>query len=135
MEKSLKLNENSKKRNAKPPYKKPNIKERDIKLKKLKDLIKDGSITLNAYISKISSIYSFKPKRKYVEELEDTDQSDNTTNDEYTSDDDEYENETEDKSNTANLLNTVPSISNQDILTVADIEINYDENNGTMRYF
>ena len=66
MEKSLKLNENSKKRNAKPPYKKPHIKERDIKLKKLKDLIKDGSITLNAYISKISSIYSLSQKENML---------------------------------------------------------------------
>jgi hypothetical protein len=42
----------------------------------LKDLLNDGSITLKVYIDRIVDLYRFEPKKKYIEELEDTDDSD-----------------------------------------------------------
>jgi hypothetical protein len=44
--------------------------------KQLKDLLNDGSINLKVYIDRIVDLYRFEPKKKYTEELEDTDDSD-----------------------------------------------------------
>ena len=67
---------NAKKSTAKPPYKRPDQQKRDANFKQLKYLLNDGSITLKAYIDRIVDLYRFEPKKKYVEELEDTDDSD-----------------------------------------------------------
>ncbi len=64
---------------TKPPYKRPEDRES----KQLKDLLKDGTISLEVYINKILDIHKFEPKKKYVEELGDTDESD--------ADEEEYE--------------------------------------------
>jgi hypothetical protein len=47
-----------KKSTAKPPYKRP--EDRDTKFKQLKDLLKDGTISLEVYINKILDIHKFK---------------------------------------------------------------------------
>jgi hypothetical protein len=57
------------------------IKNRKIEIeiqnfKQLKDLLKDGTISLEVNIDKILDIHKFEPKKKYVELLLDTDVSD-----------------------------------------------------------
>ena len=49
--------------------------------KQLKDLLNDGSINLKVYIDRIVDLYRFEPKKKYIEELEDTDDSDSEIED------------------------------------------------------
>lgn len=66
---------NAKKSTAKAPYKKPEDRERDVKLKQLRDFLNEGTITLEVYITKILNIHKFEPKKKYIEELEETDES------------------------------------------------------------
>ena len=80
------------------PYKKPEDRDRDTKFKQLKDLLKDVTISLEVYINKISDLHKFEPKKKYVEELVDIDESDGTSVDEDT-DDEESEEEEEYESN------------------------------------
>jgi hypothetical protein len=75
---------NAKKSTAKLSYKRP--EDRDTKFKQLKDLLKVGTISLEVYINKILDIHKFEPKKKYVEELVDTDESDSTSVDEDTDD-------------------------------------------------
>ena len=82
---------NAQKSTAKPPYKKPENRDRDTKFKQLKDLLKDGTISLEIYINKILDIHKFEPKKKYVEELVDTDESDATSVDEDTDDEESEE--------------------------------------------
>ncbi len=43
---------------------------------KFNDLLNDGSITLKVYIDRIVDLYRFEPKKKNIEELENTDDSD-----------------------------------------------------------
>jgi len=86
---------NAKKSTAKPPYKRPEDRDRDTKFKQLKDLLKDGTISLEVYINKILDVHKFEPKKKYVEELVDTDESDATSVDEDTDDEESEEEEYE----------------------------------------
>jgi hypothetical protein len=72
---------NAKKMTAKPPYKRPDQQKRDANFKQLKDLLNDGSINLKVYIDRIVDLYRFEPKKKYTEELEDTDDSDSEIED------------------------------------------------------
>jgi len=72
---------NAKKSTAKPPYKRPDQQKRDANFKQLKDLLNDGSINLKVYIDRIVDLYRFEPKKKYTEELEDTDDSDSEIED------------------------------------------------------
>ena len=71
--------------------KKPEDRDRDTKFKQLKDLLKDGTISLEIYINKILDIHKFEPKKKYVEELVDTDESDARSVDEDTNDEESEE--------------------------------------------
>ena len=59
---------------AKPPYKKPENQVRDAQLKQIKQLLNAGSITLEVYINSIIDLYKFEPRKKYVEDLVDTDE-------------------------------------------------------------
>ena len=56
--------------------KKTEIQKRDANFKQLKALLIDGSITLNVYLNRIIKLFEFVPRKKYVEELENTDDSD-----------------------------------------------------------
>jgi hypothetical protein len=106
-----------KKSTAKPPYKRP--EDRDTKFKQLKDLLKDGTISLEVYINKILDIHKFEPKKKYVEELVDTDESDATSVDEDT-DDEESEEEEEYESHHTDGEEDDEEIVTNEILSVAN---------------
>ena len=69
------------KRTATAPYQKPDIQILEAYLKQIKALLFDGSLALNVYIDRIVYLYlyNFKP-RKYVEELEDTVESNLNSN-------------------------------------------------------
>jgi len=108
---------NAKKSTAKPPYKRP--EDRDTKFKQLKDLLKDGTISLEVYINKILDIHKFEPKKKYVEELVDTDESDATSVDEDT-DDEESEEEEEYESHHTDGEEDDEEIVTNEILSVAN---------------
>ena len=75
---------NATKRYAKNPYATPETQVREAKFKQYKEFLKDGALTLRKYIDEIVNIYSIEPKRKYAEDLVDTDESDATENEEDT---------------------------------------------------
>ena len=79
---------NAKKSTARPPYKAPDQQKRDANFKQLKVLLIDGSISLKVYIDRIVDLYKFEPKKKYVEDLEDTDDSDATEDEDDESEED-----------------------------------------------
>jgi hypothetical protein len=54
----------------------------------MKQLLTDRLVTLQAYYTRVVNLYNFEPRKKYIQELVDTDKSDATT-DEYDTDDDE----------------------------------------------
>ena len=81
-------------------------------MKQLRDFLNEGIITLEVYITKILNIYKFEPKKKYIEELEDTGESDATSIAEDTDEEDD-EHHTEDEEDDA--------IKNDEILRVEEI--------------
>ncbi|CAF1154614.1 unnamed protein product [Brachionus calyciflorus] len=64
--------------------------KRNSNLKQLKDLLNDGSITLKVYLDRIIDIHKFEPKKKYVTELADTDESDDEEGEDGDESDEEY---------------------------------------------
>ncbi len=82
---------NAKKASAKQPYQDPETQKREANFKQLKELLSDGTIILTAYIDRIVHLYQFEPKKKYVEELEDTSDSDDTDDDNDHSDESDTE--------------------------------------------
>ena len=67
---------NAKKVNAKAPVQKDEDRARNIKFKTARNFYKEGKLSFKNYYESILSIHEFAPKKKYVEELEDTDDSD-----------------------------------------------------------
>ena len=61
---------------ARAPPQAPDIIRREAEFRKLRELYKAGKVTLKVYTDEILDIYRFEPKRKYIEELLDTDESD-----------------------------------------------------------
>ena len=76
---------------AKPPHKKPEIQIRDANLKQMKQLLNDGLVSISTYYSRVQDLYEFEPRRKYVEELVDTDDSDVTSDDNDDSDESDHD--------------------------------------------
>ena len=68
--------QNAKKENARAPAQKPQDVERETKFRQLRKWYRDGKITFVHYHEEILELHQFEPKKKYVEELEDTDESD-----------------------------------------------------------
>ena len=68
--------QNAKKENARAPAQKPQDVERETKFRQLRKWYRDGKITFAHYHEEILELHQFEPKKKYVEELEDTDESD-----------------------------------------------------------
>ena len=73
-------------------------------------------ITLEVHITKILNIYNFEPKKKYIEELEDTGESDATSIDKDTDEEDD-EHHTEDEEDDEEES----AIKNDEILRVEEI--------------
>jgi hypothetical protein len=78
---------NAKKSSAKAPYKKPDQQIRDANLKQMKQLLSEWLVTLQVYYTRIVDLYTFEPRKKNVEELVDTDESDVTFDEDDTDDD------------------------------------------------
>jgi hypothetical protein len=95
----LKQYKNAMKSTAKPPYKKSENQVRDAQFKQMKQLLNAGSITLEVYINSIVDLYKFEPRKKYVEKLFDTDESDATSDEDDDSDDDSDTNKSDIESN------------------------------------
>ena len=57
----------------------------------MKELLSDGTIVLKAYVDRCVNLYNFEPKKKYIEELEDTSESDATDDDDDNSDESDVE--------------------------------------------
>jgi hypothetical protein len=79
--------------NARAPQRNPDVANRETNFVQIRSLHKQSLITFQVYLSQILDLYSFKPKTKYVEDLLDTDVSDDSSfseeeSDEY--DDDQY---------------------------------------------
>ena len=70
--------ENAKKSNARAPQRNPDVANRETNFVQLRSLHRQSLITFQVYLSQILDLYSFKPKTKYVEDLLDTDVSDDT---------------------------------------------------------
>jgi hypothetical protein len=79
---------NAKKSTAKAQAQDPDIVRRDESFKLLRNLLRNGRLDLEAYKSEVLDLHKFEAKKKYYEELEDTDESDDTDNEEGDSDDD-----------------------------------------------
>ena len=71
--------------------KKTEIQKRDANFKQLKALLIDSSITLNVYLDRIVKLFEFLPRKKYVEELENTDDSDAESDEDDDSDEEDIE--------------------------------------------
>ena len=71
---------------AKPPHKKPEIQIRDANFQP-----NDGLVSISTYHSRVQDLYEFEPRRKYVEELVDTDDSDVTSDDNDDSDESDHD--------------------------------------------
>ena len=67
---------NAKKPNSRAPPQAPDIIRREAEFRKLRELYQAGKVTLKVYTDEIRDIHRFEPKRKYVEDLVDTDESD-----------------------------------------------------------
>ena len=81
----------------------------------MKQFLTEGSITLSVYLSRITDLYKFEPKRKYVEELLDTDESDAT------SDDDDSSSSSSTDSESDN--NEDIDLNNDEVVNNANVEV------------
>ena len=52
------------------------VTERDLKFREARRYHRRGDITLDVYYKNIRDLYKFEPRKKYVEELQDTAESD-----------------------------------------------------------
>ena len=67
---------NAKTPSARTPPQAPDIIKREAEFRKLRELYQANKVTLKVYTDEIRDIHRFEPKRTYVEELVDTDESD-----------------------------------------------------------
>jgi hypothetical protein len=56
-------------------------------------LLSEGRVTLQVYYTRVVDLYTFEPRKKYVEELVDTDESDVTSDEDDTDDDEAMDHE------------------------------------------
>ena len=83
---------NAQKETAQQPRSENSVKERNIKFRLTRKLHRKGKLSTEVYAQEILEIYKFVPKKKYVEDLADTEESDDTEIED-SSDDDENANE------------------------------------------
>jgi hypothetical protein len=67
---------NAKKATAKAPYQEPEIQRREANFKLVKSLLQTGGLELKVYLDQVVDLHTFQPKKKYTEDLDDTDISD-----------------------------------------------------------
>jgi hypothetical protein len=72
---------NVKKATAKASYEEPEIQRREPNFKLVKSLLQTGGFELKVYLDQVVELHTFQPKKKYVEDLDDTDISDETEDD------------------------------------------------------
>ena len=70
---------NAKKETARAPAQALDVATRDTNFCQARRFHREGIISLVDYFKQINNLYKFEPKKKYVEELEDTDESDATS--------------------------------------------------------
>jgi hypothetical protein len=70
---------NAKKESARAPAQAVDVATRDTKFRQARRFHREGIISLSDYFKQIVNLYRFEPKKKYVEELENTDESDATS--------------------------------------------------------
>ena len=85
---------NAQKETAQQPRSENSVKERNIKFRLTRKLHREGKLSTEVYAQEILEIYKFVPKKKYVEDLADTEESDDTEIED-SSDDDENDNESD----------------------------------------
>ncbi len=78
---------NAKKCTARAMSQEPDIIRREETFKTLRNLLRNRRLDLEAYKAEVLNLHKFEPKRKYLEELEDTDESDDPDDEEDHSDD------------------------------------------------
>ena len=71
--------ENAKKENAKAPAQKPEVALREANFRQSRRFHRDGKLSFSDYYATILDLHKFEPRKKYVEQLEDTDASDATS--------------------------------------------------------
>ena len=71
--------ENAKKENAKAPAQKPEVALREANFRQARRFHRDGKLSFSDYYATILDLHKFEPRKKYVEQLEDTDASDATS--------------------------------------------------------
>ena len=109
---------NAKKASAKAPPQRGDDAIRDANFRQARRFHRDGMISLADYYKQILDIFKFEPKNKYVEELEDTGESDATSisdiSDENNEDDecDEDEEQAFETSITECFLESIDNIGN-----------------------
>ena len=74
---------NAKKENAKAPAQKADVALREANFRQIRRLYRDGKVSYKDYFESILEIQKFEPKKKYIEDLEDTSESDTTSISEY----------------------------------------------------
>ena len=97
---------NSKKSTAKAPPQRGDDAIRDANFRQARRFHRDGMISFADYYKQILDIFKFEPKKKYVEELADTGESDVTSISDISDEDQDVEDEYEDT--------TVNEASNED---------------------
>ena len=71
--------ENAKKEDARAPPVKPDVAIREANFRQARHFFGDNKLSYNDYKLTIRDLFKFEPKKKYVEELEDTGESDATS--------------------------------------------------------
>jgi hypothetical protein len=89
--------ENGKKENARAPAQKPEDIVKEERFRQARRFLRDGKITHSVYKQEILEMHQFLPKKKYIEELEDTDESDPPSASEDSSENDEADEEADEE--------------------------------------
>lgn len=71
--------DNAKKENAKAPPQKTAVALREANFGQARRFHRDGKLSFSDYFATILDLHKFEPKKKYIEQLEDTDVSDGTS--------------------------------------------------------
>ena len=105
---------NAKLKNARAPFQKADVAMREGNFRLYRRLHRNGELTFQQYLNHILDLNKFEPKKKYVEELEDTGESDATSISDNSENDTQTENQSEtDSQESHSTVNSLEVIDSQ----------------------